>query len=171
MLNNYVICRKMDECLLEMVNDKAKAVAISRSHAMNNPLRLIEGVDFSCFPVEDNVVIYSVVMLFRKFHHLLSMIDEKIRVILESGLLSKWQMDSVKMKKSTGGSSSSAGSHGEGPQIKLAVEHVEGAFFTIIIGLLICLLVFFIECIVHHMVVNKKYEKIMRIIESFLCYA
>lgn len=155
---------------MEMVNDKAKAVAISRSHAMNNPLRLIEGVDFSCFPVEDNVVIYSVVMLFRKFHHLLSMINDKIRVILESGLLSKWEMDSVKTKKSTGGSSS-ADVHGEGPQIKLAVEHVEGAFFTIIIGLLICLLVFFIECIVHHMIINKKYERIMRKIESFLCYA
>ena len=155
---------------MEVVNDKAKAVAISRSHAMNNPLRLIEGVDFSCFPVEQNVVIYSVVMLFRKFHHLLSMIDEKIRVILESGLLSKWEMDSVKTKKSTGGSSS-AGGHGDGPQIKLAVEHVEGAFFTIIIGLTVCLLVFIIECIVHHMVVNQKYERIMRKIESFLCYA
>lgn len=158
---------------MEMVNDKTKAVAISRSHAMNNPLRLNEGADFSCFPVEDNVVIYSVVMLFRKFHHLLSMIDEKIRVILESGLLSKWELDSVKTKKSAGGGGGGSGGdgEGEGPQIKLAVEHVEGAFFAIIIGLFFCLFVFLIECFVHKMVKMGKYEKILNRIESYLCYA
>jgi hypothetical protein len=155
----------MDECFMEAVSDKRKAVAISRSHAMNNPFGLIEGIGFSCFPAENNLVIYSVVMLFRKFHHLLPMIDENIRVILESGLLTKWEMDSNKKAASV-----STGHEGE-PQIKLAVEHVEGAFFTIIVGLSLCLLVFIIECVVHHMVKAKICEKFMKKVEKLLCYA
>lgn len=152
---------------MEAVSDKRKAVAISRSHAMNNPLGLIEGIDFSCFPVENNLVIYSVVMLFRKFHHLLPMIDENIRVILESGLLFKWELDSN--ENSEEGSMSDG--HGGEPQIKLALEHVEGAFFALIIGLILCLLVFVIECAVHHMVKVKICERFMKRVEKFLCYA
>lgn len=152
---------------MEVVNN-SKAVAISRSHAMNNPLGLIEGIDFSCFPVKDNLVIYSTTILFRKFHHLLPMIDEKIRGILESGLLMKWELDSNIMRKEAGGVSSS---HEGEPQIKLALEHVEGAFLAIIAGLLVCLIVFILECVVRYMIKAKKFENFMSKIEKVLCYA
>lgn len=134
------------------MTNKAEAVAISRSHALNNPLQLQEGVDFSCFPIKENVVLYSVVMLFRKFHHLLTIVDEKIRVILESGLLSKWEMDSVKTKTFQ----TTMSSAGE-PQVKLALEHVEGAFVTIIIGLIFCLVLFGVECGVYYVEKNEKF--------------
>ncbi|XP_070507462.1 ionotropic receptor 21a-like [Chironomus tepperi] len=166
LLKNYVICKKLDDCFMDIVKDKSQAVAISRSHALNNPLQLKDSIDFSCFPVQENVVIYSVVMLFRKFHHLLPMINEKIRTIAESGLLSKWEMDSVKTSKEQ--DTSSGGGHGS-TQIKLALEHVEGAFILVIIGLLLSLAVFVAEYYIHWIVKSNKHVKLKKIIEDRLC--
>lgn len=170
-MKNYQICKRLDECFKEVVIDKKKAVAISRSHALNNPLQLKEGVDFACFPVEDNVVIYSVVMLFRKFHHLLPFFNDRIRIITESGLLSKWELDSIKVSKKQETSGGGGGGHGSGKQTKLSLEHVEGAFFLVIIGLGIALLTFILECCVHHLVQKKKHLKVLKKIEGVLCYA
>ncbi|CAG9806298.1 unnamed protein product [Chironomus riparius] len=166
LLKNYVICKKLDDCFMDIVKDKSKAVAISRSHALNNPLQLKDSIDFSCFPVQENVVIYSVVMLFRKFHHLLPMINEKIRTIAESGLLSKWEMDSVKTSNEQ--DTSSGGGHGS-IQIKLALEHVEGAFILEMIGLLLSLAVFVCEYYVHWFVKSNKLVEVKKIIEEKLC--
>ncbi|KAG5670574.1 hypothetical protein PVAND_000827 [Polypedilum vanderplanki] len=171
LLREYIVCKKLDDCFLELTKDKKLAVAISRSHALNNPLQLKDGIDFFCFPVEDNVVIYSAVMLFRKFYHLLPMIDDRIRTILESGLLSKWELDSVKIAKKKDSSDSSSGGHGNGPQIKLALEHVEGAFLLIIIGLIVALIVFIIELLVSYMIKKKMFEKYLKKMEQVLCYA
>jgi hypothetical protein len=172
LLKNYITCKRLDECFTEVVNDKKKAVAISRAHALNNPLNLHEGIDFVCFPVQENVVIYSAVMLFRKFHHLLDMVNEKIRTISESGLLSKWAMDSINVAAKSSTSSSGGGAHGSGgPQIKLKVEHVEGAFFVVLIGLGFALIAFIIELLVHKMIAQKRHVKWMRKIERVLCYA
>jgi hypothetical protein len=168
----YIICKKLDDCFLESSKDKRVAVAISRSHALNNPLQLKDGADFFCFPVSDNVVIYSAVMLFRKFHHLLPMINEKIRTILESGLLSKWELDSVKSGKKKSVDSGGGGGHGGGgPQVKLAYEHVEGAFLLIMIGLAASLVLFAIELTVSFLLKRKKYERVLRKVENVLCYA
>lgn len=154
---------------MDAVKDKTKAIAISRSHALNNPLQLRDSIDFVCFPVQENVVIYSAVMLFKKFHHLLPMIDAKIRTIAESGLLSKWELDSLKISKKEDVLSAS-GSHRTG-QIKLALEHVEGAFFMVIIGLAFSFVVFLMECLVHRMVTRKKNLKVLKKLENIVCYS
>jgi len=152
---------------MDIVKDKLKAVAISRSHALNNPLQLKDSIDFSCFPVEENVVIYSVVMMFRKFHHLLPMINEKIRTIAESGLLSKWEMDSVKTSKEQ--DISSGGGHGS-TQIKLALEHVEGAFILVMIGLFLSFAVFVAEYYVHWIVKSNNHVEVKKILQDRLCH-
>lgn len=97
---------------------------MSRAHAVNNPFSLIENVDFYCFPVSDDIVIYSNVMMFKRFYHLLPKLNEKIRLIAESGLLTKWEMDSKNLakKKNKAETNTNSGGHG-GKQMKLRVEH------------------------------------------------
>lgn len=88
--HNHKICNDLDQCFKALKTDRTKVLAISRAHASNNNFSYIDNIDFFCFPVSDDIVIYSSVMMFRKFHHLLPIINEKIRVIAESGLLKKW---------------------------------------------------------------------------------
>jgi hypothetical protein len=76
-----------------MIRDPSKALAISRAHAANNPYAYIENVDFFGFPIAEDIVIYSSVMMFKRFHHLLPILNDKIRAIAESGLFEKWQID------------------------------------------------------------------------------
>jgi hypothetical protein len=116
----------LDECFKAITKDRTRVIALSRAHAVNNPYSLIENVDFFCFPVSDDIVIYSSVMMFKKFYHLLPIINEKIRVIAETGLLAKWQIDSKNLakKKNKGEVNTNSGGHG-GKQMKLRVEHGE----------------------------------------------
>jgi hypothetical protein len=154
---------------LEVVIDSKKAVAISRSHALNNPLNLKDGKDFVCFSDEHNVVIYSVVMLFRKYLYLVPIINEKIRVISEAGLLTKWERDSLK-RASKVVTTSSNSPHGSA-QIKLSIEHVQGAFMIVGIGLGLALVVFIIELFTFDAINSFGRTKLLQKIESFLCYA
>lgn len=158
----------MDECFKAMTTNHSKALAISRSHALNNPFRLNENEDFFCFPVSDDVVIYSVVMMFRKFHHLLPTINEKIRSIAESGLLMKWQKENLRAGLSE---SSDAANKGEGAQMTLKLEHVEGAFLVVLIGLSAAVVVFLLELLTHWLLRKKESLRILKTIESFLCHA
>jgi hypothetical protein len=163
------ICHNIDECFKEITKDRTKALAISRSHALNNPFGLNENEDFFCFPVSDDVVIYSAVMMFRKFHHLLPIINEKIRIISESGLLSKWQKES-QMTKSGLNTEKGTGGHGS-VQMKLRLEHVEGAFLIVLIGLSIALVVFLLEILINWLIKNKKSHRISSALEKYLCHA
>jgi hypothetical protein len=124
LIKNHVKCDKLDECFRTIATDRTKVLAISRAHASNNPYSLIENVDFYCFPVSDDIVIYSSVMMFRKFFHLLPVINEKIRVIAESGLLAKWQLDSKNSATKQNKVEVSSDSEGNGgKQMKLRLEH------------------------------------------------
>lgn len=160
-------CKRLDDCLWDAAKNTTKAVAISRSHATNNPIGLQDSEDFFCFPTSENVVIYSVVMMFRKFYHLLPMINDKIRTIAESGLLSKWEIDSLKRIKKE---ESSDGGHGSA-QIKLSVEHVEGAFIFVILGLALSFCVFLMEWAVYWVARWKKNWKFLQKIENVLCHS
>lgn len=147
-------------------------LAISRAHASNNNFSYIDNIDFYCFPVSDDIVIYSSVMMFRKFHHLLPIINEKIRVIAESGLLTKWQVDSKNTgtKKVTSEVSESTGGHG-GKLMQLRLEHVEGAFLLILIGLSFSFIAFLLELFIRWLVVKKSSHRIFKTMERFICHA
>lgn len=168
LLFNHEICDDMDECFKMLTSDRTKALAISRAHALNNPFGLKDDTDFYCFPVSDDVVIYSAVMMFRRFHYLLPIINEKIRAISESGLLTKWQKDSFKSRKTM--SSDAKGGHGS-VQMKLRLDHVEGAFLVVLIGLSIAFIIFLIELLIHWLIKKKKSHWILKTMERLLCHA
>jgi hypothetical protein len=68
-------------------------------------------------------------MMFKKYYHLLPIINEKIRVIAESGLLTKWQIDSKNSAKKKNNNEVTSNSRGHGgKQMKLRLEH--GKFFA-----------------------------------------
>jgi hypothetical protein len=172
LLLNHKICHNIDECFEGITKDRAKALAISRSHALNNPFGLNEDEDFFCFPVSDDVVIYSAVMMFRKFHHLLPIINEKIRVISESGLLLKWQKDSQMARKSSMTNDKDKDKSGHGSvQMKLRLEHVEGAFLVVLIGLSFALITFTLEIFAQSLIKRNKNHRISSFIESMICHA
>lgn len=161
----------MDQCFKMITKDRTKALAISRAHALNNPFGLHEDSDFFCFPISDDVYVYSAVMMFRRFHYLLPIINEKIRAIGESGLLMKWQKDSTLARSDAmGNGDKNKGSHGS-VQIKLQLEHVVGAFLAVLIGLSIALVVFLLELLIHWLIKKKKCHRILKTMESFLCHA
>lgn len=159
----------MDECFKEVVKDRTKALAVSRAHALSNPFQFDENEDFFCFPISDDVVIYSASMMFRKFHHLLPIINDKIRTIAESGLLTKWQKDSKRAGKKTVVVRSEGG-HGS-KLMKLRLEHVEGAFLIVLIGLSISFVVFLLEQLTCWLVAKKKAHRIVKAMERLLCIA
>lgn len=147
------------------------ALAISRAHALNNPFGLNENSDFFCFHISDDIYVYSAVMMFRRFHYLLPIINEKIRAIGESGLLTKWQKDSRKGHASAmEEADKNIDSHGS-VQIKLQLEHVVGAFLAVLIGLGIAFIVFLLELLIHWLIKKKKCHRILKTMESFLCHA
>jgi hypothetical protein len=119
-VENHVECKNVDECFRKIRTDSSKILATSRSHVANNPFGYIDNVDYFCFPFTDNIVIYSTVLMFRKYHHLVTIFNEKIRTVAESGLLLKWQSDSKRSEKRN----FQSGKQDE--RIQLRMEHVEG---------------------------------------------
>ena len=100
--------------------------------------------------------------------------NEKIRVIAESGLLTKWQKDSQKSGvKEIGSGNDNRGQSGQGGsvQMKLRVEHVEGAFLAALVGLVISFIVFLFEILIHRLRARKKSHRYLKTIESFFCHA
>ena len=160
----------MDQCFKTITKDRTKALAISRAHALNNPFGLNEDSDFFCFHISENIYVYSTVMMFRRFHYLLPIINEKIRTIGESGLLMKWQKDSSAARTSAmSDADKNKDSHGS-VQIKLQLEHVVGAFLAVLIGLSIAFIVFLLELLIHWLIKKKKCYRLVTM-ESFLCHA
>lgn len=73
---------------MEVKNNPKSAIAVSRAYARNTPLPFSND-DMFCFYKSENIFTYSVVMLMRKNYHLMFKIDDLIRRITESGLLTK----------------------------------------------------------------------------------
>lgn len=168
----HKICDDLDECFSMLKRDRTKVLAISRAHALNNPDSNMKIDDFFCFPISDDIVIYSAVMMFRKFHHLQPIINEKIRVIAESGLLTKWQIDSKNAGKKIVRSEGDANTGGHGNQLmQLRLEHVEGAFLLVLIGLSLALVVFLLELLICWLNRKKKSYRILNALERVLCHA
>ena len=134
------MCNDLSECFEKLKTDTTKVLAISRSHSLNNPFFYIDDVDYFCFPVSENILIYSTVLMFRKYHHMLLLFNEKIRTVSESGLLEKWQIDSIKS-----GKRNSDSDQGDTHKKQLKMEHVEGAFLLVLAGSGISIVVFIFE--------------------------
>lgn len=162
------VCEDLDECFKVLPESRHKALAISRAHALNNPFHLDDD-DFFCFPVSDDVVIYSAVMMFQRYHHLLATINAKIRVLSESGLLEQWQEESSRASRASDEVAKKQKS--ESQQMKLRLEHVEGAFLVALIGLGISFVVFLLELLTSWLLSRKKYHRFLKTMESFLCRA
>lgn len=129
--------------------------------------------NFFCFPVSNDVVIYSSVMMFRRHHPLLWTMNEKIRAISESGLLSKWEKENTLVGNEEEGSKD--GSSGGGKQMKLRLDHVQGAFILLCIGLGIAGLSFLSELIAsrsaYEISVRYPSNTFFRTVEEFFCFA
>jgi hypothetical protein len=97
LLEHYESCLKMDKCLLELKTDHKLAFAISRQHALNAKVP-VSDMDIYCFEKADNIFSFSVVMLFKKDHHLLPRVNTLIRRITESGFILKWRTDAELIK-------------------------------------------------------------------------
>ncbi|CAO1422337.1 unnamed protein product [Diamesa serratosioi] len=168
---NHKICENLNDCLMDVAKNRSKAVGISREHAKNTRLPATANGIY-CFPPTDNIFVYSVVMLVKKNHHLLSKINENIRIISESGLLSKWQKDSVRIDEFNDDSTNNKNNNEHGSiQMKLKMEHVEGAFLLVLIGLTLSALVFFMELFTFWLSNKKKDNKMIKQFENLFCHA
>ncbi|CAO1422329.1 unnamed protein product [Diamesa serratosioi] len=97
----------------------------------------------------------------KKDFHLLSKFNELIRIILESGLLSKWHKDSEKsggFNEEDSEENKVQNTH-KNIQIKLKMVHVEGAFFLCGIGLLSAVFAFIVEKISFYLKFKTKVKK------------
>lgn len=136
----------------------------------------MDNVDFYCFPVSDDLVIYSTVMMFQRHHPLLLTMNEKIRAISESGLLSKWEKENTIVGNGNDGKNGDTSKgRGGGKQMKLRLEHVQGAFILLSIGIAISGSFFIFEMLssrlVHAMVARHPSNAFVKAAQEFFCFA
>lgn len=161
---HYEPCyEKMDKCLLELKNDKELAVAISRQHAMNAKVAITEE-DMFCFEKVDNIFSFSVVMLFKRDHHLLPSVNTLIRRITEYGFILKWQRDAEneKLKEVIIRLREKALKRDQA----INITQLFGLFALGGAGLMLASLIFIIEWIVFYFAQKKKNKFVRKYIEA-----
>jgi hypothetical protein len=114
---------------------------------MRNTHLQLTDLDFYCFPTSDNILSYSISMIFQKDFHLISQIDFLIREIVESGLLFKWIEDSGRVIPNDNKIDES---ELEIRNIILTMEHVQGAYLILGIGCFTAFIVLLLECFIHY---------------------
>jgi hypothetical protein len=158
----YEPCKDMDQCLLEIKNNDKLAVAISLQHARNARIPLEEEEMF-CFEKENNVFSFSVVMLLKKDHHLLPVINTLIRRIAESGFILKWKADLEFKKKKA---DVKVDSHENAKPLKLS--HLLGVYGILIAGILIALVGFIYEWTIFFFAQKKKIKFFIKLEKKFM---
>jgi hypothetical protein len=163
----YKACYDMDKCLLEIKTDHKLAVAISRQHASNARIPLNDEEMF-CFDKANNIFSFSVVMLFKKDHHLLPAVNVLIRRIAESGFILKWKADSeyVKFKEEV----KQQGDPHENEE-PLNLGHLLGMFALMFVGVSTALVAFIGEWIVYYLVHKRKIKFVQKYIEAKFLYS
>lgn len=161
--DHYKPCYEMDKCLLELKNDKALAVAISRQHAMNAKVAITEE-DMFCFEKADNIFSFSVVMLFKRDHHLLPSVNTLIRRITEYGFILKWQRDAEyeKLKEVIVRYREKALNRDQA----INITQLLGLFALGGAGLMLASLIFAFEWIVYYFAQKKKNKFVRKYIEA-----
>lgn len=162
--DNFEICDDIDKCLQEIANDLTLAVAVSREHSENSPL--MKKTNMFCFTRTNNINNYLVSILARRDHHLLSRMNRNIRGILEAGLLNKWQADS---QRESDLSSVSIVTEEDSGQIVLKVQHVQGAFYVLIVGLFVAFVIYLLELLSYKL---SRFERFrwLRCMENVFCF-
>jgi hypothetical protein len=166
--DHYTACFEMDKCLLGIKTDKRLAIAISRQHSMNAKVPITDE-DIYCFEKADNIFSFSVVMLYKRDHHLLPLVNTLIRRITEYGFILKWRSDAEyeKLKEVVKRHREKAS---EGNQA-INVAQLFGLFAVGVAGLVVALLVFIIEWIVFYFAQKKKIKFVRKYIEAKFFYA
>lgn len=162
----YKACFEMDKCLMEIKTNDKLAVAISRQHAINARIKLNQD-DMFCFDKANNVFSYSVVMLFKKDHHLLPSVNILIRRIAESGFILKWKADSEYLKFTEDLRQRDPHENAE----PINIEHLLGSFALIGVGILLSIVGFLYEWLVYYLAQKRKIKFVQKYIESHLLYA
>ncbi|CRK87864.1 CLUMA_CG001651, isoform A [Clunio marinus] len=163
----YKPCYEMDKCLMDIERDEKLAVAISRQHATNARIPLnVENM--YCFDKANNIFSFSVVMLFKKDHHLLPAVNVLIRRITESGFILKWKADNEKVKineirKQRGDSHENAE--------PLNLGHVLGSFGLMFVGFCLAIGAFINEWIVYYLVHKRNNKFLQKYIEEKFLYS
>lgn len=161
---HYQTCYDMDRCLLDLKTDSKLAFAISRAHAMNSK-EPVSDMDIFCFEKANNIFSFSVVMLFKKDHHLLPMVNTLIRRITESGFILKWQYDceSIKFKENL------ARHRVEDTDVNRAInlDQLIGLYGLGAVGIVISTLAFGFEWLIYYFSQKKKF-KFFRYLEAKL---
>lgn len=165
--DHYETCFEMDKCLLELKNDKQLAVAISRQHAVNAKVAITEE-DMFCFEKADNIFSFSVVMLFKRDHHLLPSVNTLIRRITEYGFILKWQRDAEneKLKEVILRSREKAQNRDQA----INMTQLFGLFALGGAGLMLASIIFIIEWIVFFFAQKKKNKFVREYIEAKFFY-
>lgn len=154
----YTACFDMDKCLMELKSDDKLAVAISRLHAKNARIPLNDD-DIFCFDKANNIFSFSVVMLFKKDHHLLPAVNLLIRRVAESGFILKWKADS-ELVKFKGVQRRGDPHENEEP---LNLGHLLGSFALITGGVAIAVVVFIGEWLVYYLAQKRKIKFVRKI--------
>lgn len=169
-VHRYHVCKDLDTCLAQIKTTEKIAVAISRHHSSNSPT--ISDSEMFCFNREENIYTYSVSMLAKKQYHLLEKINYLLRTISESGLLLRWAQQSESNNVQSENNAPSGG-HGGGPVVKLKLEHVQGGFLLLTIGLVLALISFIGEHLFYHLskrlILNTKWQGIIQQIDAMFC--
>ncbi|KAL7026419.1 hypothetical protein ACKWTF_013905 [Chironomus riparius] len=160
--SHYKSCYDMDRCLLDIKSDGKLAFAISRAHAMNAKVPVSDQEIF-CFEKAHNIFSFSVVMLFKKDHHLLPMVNTLIRRITESGFILKWQSDceSIKFQENL------ARHRNDDATVNRAInlDQLIGLYGLGAFGVSLATLAFGFEWIIYYLA-HKKKIKFVRFIEA-----
>lgn len=149
---NFVPCKNLDECLVELRNDDRMAVASSRQHAENN--KVIRDSEIFCFPRTSNIHSYAVKMLVRKDYHLLPKFNDLIARVLESGLFGKWYSEAKARKVSVKSMQQVASQDTAQP---LQLKHLAGAYGLLLLGLAGSSLAFIFEWFIFYLSRKRNY--------------
>lgn len=149
MLQNFFICPDLDDCLRTLKEHNHLAVAVSRKHALNNPV--IAQSDIYCFQEDQNINTFMISMHIKKDHPKLHAINELAQRAFESGLFVKWTKDSkVEFPRQIENT----------VLISLTIDLIYGAIFAYVMMMSLSIVILFAETLAYskaRMVNAKKY--------------
>lgn len=157
LIKRYRVCETANQCFEAFIKNENSAIASSRIQALHNAQAL--SIEKYCFDENNNIYDYSVSTLTYPYHHLLLQLNDMIGLMLQSGLIVKWKLDVEEQKTF----------EYESGEIKLSLEHLQGAFVMLGIGSFLAIIAFIIEWMyfVHKNGKNMALVKVRYILESF----